>query len=64
MGLGGSLNQAAATAPHGIVAAVDNGTSGPGISWFLAAIVLSTIIVVGVVVFIVERNHRNTESGN
>jgi hypothetical protein len=59
VGLGGDLTQAAG----GIPLATQNNTNptAPGVSWALAGIVIVSILVVGGVIFAIEKNRRKTE---
>jgi hypothetical protein len=59
VGLGGELTQAAG----GIPLATQNNTNSTatGVSWALVGIVMVSILVVGGVIFAIERNRRKTE---
>jgi len=59
IGLGGDLTQASGGLP---IATQNNNTSGaPGVSWALVGIVMVSILIVGGVVFAIERNRRKTQ---
>jgi hypothetical protein len=63
VGLGGDLTQTGGGVPF--VPQSNAKAAGLGISWDLAGIVIAPILIVGGVIFVIERNHRkNTASKN
>jgi hypothetical protein len=59
IGLGGDLIQAAGGLP--ITNQNNNASGAPGVSWALVGIVMVSILIVGGVVFAIERNRRKTQ---
>ena len=58
VGLGGNKNQSGSIVP--VVSQNSGAAPNHGISWSLVGIVIGLILIVGTVVFIVERNRRRT----
>jgi hypothetical protein len=56
IGLGGDLTQTQGDVPF--VPQSNAKTAGPGISWDLAGVVIVPILIVGAVIFMIERNRR------
>jgi hypothetical protein len=59
IGLGGDLIQAAGGLQ--ITNQNNNASGAPGVSWALVGIVMVSILIVGGVVFAIERNRRKTQ---
>jgi hypothetical protein len=60
IGLGGNKNQSGSVVP--VVSQYSSAPPNHGISWSLVGIVIGLILIVGTVVFIVERNRRRTSA--
>lgn len=60
IGLGGDLTQTAGVIPNNNQG--NNISSTPGVPWAIVGIVMVSIFIVGIIIFIIERNRRKTQA--